>query len=290
MILRTTKLRRLYENQHNEYCQQISGLCCGYGGRSKMKNNPNQPPLTDQKFKPAPQGTKRSPLVGLVLLATLLAALLVIGGLGYYWVQDTKRGPVELSYCTNGINYGTPRVQCTEYKILRIPRSYFPLGGHFDYSHHTAGGWEELEVAYPSMQPWHSVPLWEKWKTHKLEVDVKGALAVLDARESLKVYSLGTPKPSHVQSSLYGLDQYLSEPGHDFQYLLPLEPNPRVFIHCGYKDNGDLAYERGFGCSATTSTSWNLPISIRYKRILLPQWADINAKTQALIKSFVVTP
>ena len=119
----------------------------------------NQPPLADQQFKPAPIVAKCSPLVGLSLLVTLLAVLFVVGGLGYYWVQDSKRSPVELSYCGKSINFGTPQYQCIETLTLKIPRIYFPLGGHFDYSQHKADSWHELEVAYPSMQPWHSVPL-----------------------------------------------------------------------------------------------------------------------------------
>ncbi|MEQ1525392.1 MAG: hypothetical protein ABL911_01425 [Gallionella sp.] len=251
------------------------------------KQDANQPALTDQQFKSAPKAAKLSPVIVFMLLITLL----VLGWCGYaLWKGAPPLAPVELSYCGKSIHFGTPQHQCLETLTLRIPRDYFVGGGRFDYSRHVAGERQGLEVAYPSMQPWYSVPLWQRWDTHKIEIAITGDVTAYDAKESLKNYSLGTPKPSHVPNLLHGLDQYLEEPWHGFQYLLPLEPNPRTFIHCGYEDNIDLATEQKYGCSAFTSTLWGLPLTISYKRILLPQWADIHAKTQTLIQSFVVTP
>lgn len=236
---------------------------------------------------------------------TLLIAvtLLTTGVFVFLRFESTQRGPVELNYCTNGINYGTPQVQCTEYKTLMIPWIYYsgyPNGIQHPVTKQMLGKIRELvvirpmqnlEVAYPSMQPWNSVPLWQRWSTQKIEIDFEGgSLTSQTPRDGLATYFLGTPKPSHVPGSLYGLDQYLEEPWHSFQYLLPLEPNPRAFLRCGYKANGDLQNEQILGCTATTYTPWHLKLTLHHKRILLSQWADIHAKTQALIQSFVVTP
>lgn len=212
--------------------------------------------------------------------------VLVMVGFGIFWWLNTLRDPVELNYCRKSINFGTPQYKCLESKILRIPRIYYS-GYPIDYSDHLASGWQELEVAYPSMQPWHSVPLWQRWSTQKIEIVINGVTGQT-VRDVFATYFLGHPKPSHVPDSLYGLDQYLEEPWHGYQYLLPLEANPRVFIHCAY--NGDLAYEQTFGCTDTTYTPWSLKLTLYHKRILLSQWADIHAKVQALIQSFVVTP
>jgi hypothetical protein len=250
------------------------------------KQDANQPALTDQQFKPMPKAAKLSPVMVFMLLITLL----VLGWCGYAWWKGAPPlAPVELSYCGKSINFGTPQHQCLETLTLRIPRNYFVGGGQFDFSNHVAGEMQNLEVAYPSMQPWYSVPLWQQRDADKIEIDIFRVTSPT-VRDDFDVYFLGTPKPSHVPGSLYGLDQYLEEPWHSFQYFLPLEPNPRTSIRCGYKDNMDLANEQKYGCTAFTYTPWGLKLDIHHKRILLPHWADIHAKTQALIQSFVVTP
>ncbi len=258
------------------------------------KQDANQPALTDQQFKSAPKAAKLSPVMVFMLLITLL----VLGWSGYAWWKGAPPlAPVELNYCVNGINYGTPQVQCTEYKTLRIPRDYFVGGGRFDYSRHVAGGRQSLEVAYPSMQPWYSVPLWQQRDADKIEIVITGNVTVIPAieevRAQIKKYlsGLGTLKLSHVQDLLYGLDQYLEEPWHESQYFWSLAPDLRTSIDCGYRaDLSGLEYEQKYGCITHIYTLWGLPLTLHHKRILLPHWADIHAKTQALIQSFVVTP
>lgn len=182
----------------------------------------------------------------------IAVALLITGFFGFLQFEGTQRGPVELNYCTNGINYGTPQVQCTEYKTLMIPWIYYsgyPTGRQYPVTKKmqelvVIRAMQNLEVAYPSMQPWNSVPLWQRWNTQKIEIDFEGgSLTSQTPRDVFDIYFLGTPKPSHVPGSLYGLDQYLDEPWRGFQYFLPLEPNPRAFVRCGYRENGDSADE-----------------------------------------------
>lgn len=206
------------------------------------------------------------------------------------WWWNTLREPIEITYC--GINHSKTRAlnQCADYK-LRIPFVYF--GGYpLDFSSKAPSKVHQLEVAYPSMQPWHSLSMLEKWNSHKIQIDIDGTTAQT-INDLLKMDSLGSltsPIPTSLAPEpIYGLDQYLYEPApHFWQYLVPQEANPRTYIDCAYRaSNPDV---HSLGCSAYIFTEWGLKLRLHHKLVLLPHWADIHDKVQSLIQSFVVNP
>lgn len=203
-----------------------------------------------------------------------------------WWIGDLRK-PVELNFCGESINFGTPQYKCLRPKTLKVPRAYYGDFNQFDFTTPIAGEPNFLIVAYPSMMPWYDVPLWERWNTHQLVIEL-GLLTVPDVRGDLAAYFLGTPKPSRMPGLFYGLEQYVSEPAQYFQYSIPFEPSPRVFIRCAFSN--ELNSERIQGCQTTSYTSWGLLMQTHHKRMLTPLWVDIHDKVQELVQSFVVTP
>lgn len=222
--------------------------------------------------------SKRTPRRDAMFLMAVMFSL--------WWWVNTYRSPVELVYCSKSEGTLTPQYRCLETKALRVPRIYY--GGYpLDFSKRQ-GEWQYLEVAYPSMEPWNSVPLYSRWNTHKLEIQLRSETTRL-SREIFDVSVGLPPKASHRLKPIYGLEQYVSGEPDSRQLLLPIETVPRTFISCPY-NGGNPKDDGRYGCESFSHTPWGLELFIQHKRILLPQWADIHEKVQALIESFVVNP
>lgn len=221
-----------------------------------------------------PRLTRRR--VTLLLLAVMIGVLWWIGG---------QRGPVELAYCLKGVNHDTPQYKCLESKILRIPRAYDGDGYAFNFATRTANDWLRLEVAYPSMQPWQSVPWRERSSTQKIELELRGMSNHHQVGESIDGYFLGTLKVTHRPEPLLGLDAYERDAN---LILFPFEPIRKIGIQCA---NGNYPQEPALGsCWSRSHTNWGLNLFYYHQQALLPQWAEVNTKVIALVNSFVVTP
>lgn len=210
--------------------------------------------------------------------------------LGLVWWWSTLREPIEFTYC--GIDNSKTRAphKCAEYK-LRIPFIYF--GGYpLDFSRKVPGDVQSLEVAYPSMQPWHSLSILEKWNSQKIEINF-WVVTSQTVKDLITLSSFGskthTVPTTRAPEPVYGLVQYLSEPVPHFgQFLFPQEPSPRMYLSCAYRaSNPDI---NNLGCSDRMFTEWGLSLELHHKLILLPHWSDIYDKVQGLIQSFVVKP
>lgn len=200
---------------------------------------------------------------------------------------DRLRPDAQLLYCEQHLSGA-----CVKTKTLRVPRVYFGSGywmrlGSLDINHLSNKNYKHttLEVAYPSMQAWAEVPIYARYTTHKIVIEL-GIVTEPDNNRSVEIYHLGTPKPTKLKEKYHGLIQYLTEPSRWDQMLVSDEPLPRVFIMCAYREkNMD---EQGLGCRVDSFTPWGLHLETSHKRILLPYWEDMYSKTQALIQSFVM--
>lgn len=213
-------------------------------------------------------------------------ALVVALSSWIYVEARPEREPVQVTYCLTRTYVGGEG-QCIEYKTLRIPASYYVAAAGGQNPHPTEGNPEQkIEVAYPSMQPWSTVHWIERWNTHKIEITLRRVVEPV-AKRSLEIYSLGTPKPIHLEP-LYGLDQYMKDTWGKSQFLVRTNVDPQIFIRCAY--SGLPADETQFGCTTDTHTTWKLDVSYRHKRVLLPHWNDVQTRVIRLVESFVVTP
>ncbi len=220
----------------------------------------------------------------LALLAAVIAAA---------WPDRTPRPSVEIVYCVNGMP--KPGGTCRETVTLKIPAIYYATS-NLDYSQHLANEDQHLEVAYPSMQPWHSVPWLDRLKMHKVEIDIFN-ISSFRPEKLFSIIPADRPDFVHPPVPLYGLDNHFSTRWHT-QLLLPIEPHPRVHIRCAYRAEDDPM----LGCTNSTLAPLNfiqdarlvsdMPIglNVRYshKRVLLPDWRDLHFKVRALVRSFVV--
>lgn len=218
-------------------------------------------------------------------LARRKVMLLVLAVMfGAWWWISAQRGPVEIAYCLKGVNHNTPQYKCLESRTLRIPRDYY-YGNHLDYSRKVASDSQRLEVAYPSMQSWNSVPWRERSSTQKIELELRGMSNHHQVGENMDAYFLGTPKATRRPNPLLGLD--VNEKDGNL-ILLPLESIRRVGIWCA---NGNYPQKPASGsCWTYSHTGWGLNFFLSHEQVLLPQWAEVNAKVIALVNSFAVTP
>lgn len=213
----------------------------------------------------------------LLIVTTLLVAT-------WWWIGG-QRPPVQISYCLSAGSADAQQQNCAETLILKIPRSYYGDFHQFNFDTELSMDRpQKVLVAYPSMQAWHDVSIINRSSTQKLEIEI-GPRTIPDVRRDFQVHFLGNPKPLHVPTPLYGLDQYLSQPTHLWQYLIPLEDKPRTSIWCA--QGSSPADDERLGCEATSYTWTGLRIRVSHKRAVLPQWADVHDKSHKLIESFV---
>ena len=224
-------------------------------------------------------------------LARVFGFTLVLTLLWYGWATLANRDPAELTYCTK---YGpdttnekptvTSKRLCMEFKKLKIPAIYY--GSFINVSDHHADNTQRLEVAYPSMKAWASVPWFERSGVKKIDIELV-AVTPQTTLDNFRNYFLGNPKPVQ-HSPIYGLDQHIRETWGQWQTLLPLEAAPRVLLDCAY--SVDSKDEERLGCSGTSYTDWQLQVIYRHKRFLISDWKEVHANVHTLIQSFVVTP
>lgn len=227
----------------------------------------------------------------------ILALLVLTAAAIYTWQVMRTRDPAILTYC---LKYGPykpnedphqvqPMSSCLETKTLKIPAAYY--GVWLSGPGNLAPEATPIEVAYPSMQPWATVPWLEQSKTQKIEIQLEG-VDYLTVAELWRLNFLGTLKPIHVAEPLFGLNRYDSPYGDNSwwsgMHLLPLEPTPRVKFTCS--DKGLTLDPIRTQCTGTTHTNWHFRVVYRSPRFLLPQWQGVHAKVIALVDSFVITP
>ncbi|MES2742982.1 MAG: hypothetical protein V4754_18825 [Pseudomonadota bacterium] len=235
-----------------------------------------------------PHVTSRSATVTLLLIVFAVA-----------WWEGSNRSPTEIAFCVNG---GIPGMnyKCRGTVTLSIPAIYY-AGYPLDYSRHMAQDGQHLEVAYPSMQPWHSLYWWNKWQMHKIEIEIH-SFANSRPKEGFQIFSRSLTVLAHKSEPLYGLDNYVLKNSWMGQLLLPLELNPRVFIRCAY--NGNVEDDGNLGCLNETlissnklqpvgfspASTWGMSVKYMHKRALLPRWVDLHTKVETLVQSFVTSP
>ena len=229
----------------------------------------------------------------MVMVALVVLTLAAI----YIWQITRTRDPAVLTYClkyaplkpTEDPRRVQPMSSCVHTKTLKVPAAYY--GVWYGEPTSSTPEWSPIEVAYPSMKPWATVPWSERSKTHKIEILLKG-VDYFTVADLWKLNFLGTPKPIHVAEPLFGLDRHDSPYGDNSwwsgMYLLPLEPTPKVKFTC--YDKGIALKPDGTRCSATTFTDWHFRVVYTSPRYLIPQWQVVHAEVIALVDSFIVTP
>jgi hypothetical protein len=223
-----------------------------------------------------------------VILALLISTAAAI----YAWRVFRTRAPAVLTYCmkyapntsTETAQKVQPERSFIETKTLKISAAYY--GSIIEVADAKASDVQRLDVAYPSMKPWASVPWLKRSTTQKIEVELHG-VTLQTVNDIFETHFLGTPKPVHM-APIYGLDQFVRHTWGQWQMLLPLEVAPRVILDCAY--SGSLKDETRLKCSATTFTNWNFKVIYQHERILLAEWQNLHAKVTGLIESFVVSP
>lgn len=92
-------------------------------------------------------------------------------------------------------------------------------------------------------------------------------------------------RATHSAAPVLGLDAY----DQDGDLMLsPLKFMPRAGIWCA---NGKYPKQSALGyCRAKNHTNWGLNLYLIHQQALLPQRQEVNAKTVALINSFLVNP
>ena len=215
---------------------------------------------------------------------TSIAALAVVT-FGLCWWIGSYRDPVEITYCLNRVNSATLQFKCLEAKTLKIPRAYDGDGYQFNFSNRTANDFQYLEVAYPSMKPWQSVPWSDRKNTTKIKLQLRGISNRHLVGENMESFFLGSPTAIQRVQPLHGLDLFDKDGS---LILLSSESIRRVGIVCthgSYPENSEVGY-----CWTYGHTNWGLNLYLGSNHAVLPQWQEVNTKTVALVNSFVVNP
>ena len=218
----------------------------------------------------------------------ILALLVLTAAAIYTWQVTRTRDPVVLTYCLKyGPLKGTEdpkKVQsmssCLQTKTLKIPAAFGNVK--------VTDSWYELELAYPSMEPWRLVPWLDRSSTQKLTIALHG-ITSQTVHDIWSSSFLSISKPVHL-TPIYGLEQYMQDSWGQRQFLLPLEPVPRVAIDCAYSLGSGKPEDLTLGCAGTSYTDWHLKLHYAYRRILLSEWRTVHAKVHTFIESLVVTP
>lgn len=229
----------------------------------------------------------RRPVVVAALLVTVAVAV-------YVWQVTRTRLPFVLTYCLKYAELkplesqpqASSTFSCLATKTLKIPAIYYGIWNSEPTN--SVLGYPPLELAYPSMQPWATVPWFEQFKTHKLEIRLQG-VTDQTVKESFGMRFLGTPKPIKVSQSLYGLNRFDIAGGWTSVLLIPVEDEPRLHIGCAGEISEKVTPTNTL-CVSTTRTDWKLGFQYEYPQDLLSRWVDIHRKVIALVDSFITTP
>lgn len=136
-----------------------------------------------------------------------LTLLLATASILFFWWSAAKQGPAEVGYCLKHQD-GSLHSICLERTKLNIPGTYRP---RISRETHPRGGpaYVELEVAYPSMQPWHTVPLWERRSAHKIAIDMRGIAEPQPYADNIEIFASPPSLFIHMSEPLYGLDNWV---------------------------------------------------------------------------------
>jgi hypothetical protein len=213
-----------------------------------------------------------------VFIIIFILAIIIYTGI-MSWIND-HRGPLEITYCLQHVDFGKPQHKCVETKTLKIPRAY----GDSINSSYTDPQLVILEIAYPSMQPWKSVPWSERSNTQKIQLDIHGVhrAPVLDDK---RLIFIAPPKEVQRLEPLLGLKAYEKD---GRLILVPFDPVWNIAIECA---NGKYPQKPAIGgCWIYSNNDWNLFFLYHHEQTLLPEWRTVNDKLFALVNSFVVSP
>lgn len=205
------------------------------------------------------------------------AALVLAATIAAYPWMNRQNPPVVLTYC---VKYEGPHppLTCVQTKKLNVPAAFG--------TKKVGNDWYELELVYPSMEPWTSLPWLERSNKEKLTIALRG-VTTQTVQDIFAGYFLGTPKPVHL-TPVYGLDQYLWQGWGKRQVLLPVESAPRFVMECAYGD--DLDGENPFACQSTSYTDGGLKLVYSHRRALIPDSLTVHSKVHARIESLVIVP
>lgn len=222
------------------------------------------------------------------------SAFLVVLIVTLLYLNYRERAPIDITYC---LEIKDPRktssYECPNKKTLRIPAAYFgltdPKNPNNPYTNLM------LEVDYPSMKPWSSVPWMERWFSQKIEIQIVSLTKPRDAKD-FRAISYAKEEIKLMSETPYGLEYYsiINNDRHIFQ---PLDKNRLISISCAYNADPRI----NVGCNSRTFISFRYPqvqlptdaklkfglhVKYHFKRVLLPDWEDIHVEIASLFESF----
>jgi hypothetical protein len=217
-----------------------------------------------------------------------------VAALAIYWLLGRSTEPTIATFC---ISYDKqkPELNCLETITLRIPAKFLDLPGANanlnDVLH-------PMEVAYPSMQPWRDLSFIQQWNTQKIRFNITGMTNTTSDVLFETALHLGSKSP--LPEGLSGLELYRNKEFNNLMDMRPLDRNRETILHCD--SWGGVENDTRYSCVAWANLSvstvkpeikelknW-LAFKYDYKRILLPQWQEIDTNIRKLIQSFVVAP
>ena len=213
----------------------------------------------------------------LLATATLMFSVLAL------WQYNFPE-PTTVNYCVNYQDVNNVRT-CLEKKRLYIPGAY---GGA--KTPDPVYPWVELDLVYPTMQPWRAVPWLDRSNAQRLTINLVAMTAPSRVQEKFESF-LKTWPNFVLNAPLFGLVHYVGEGWGKRQLLLSTLPAPSLVIDCARGDDPtDLAGINLYACTTTTHTSWNLELRYYHRRELLPEWQTVHSKVLAFVDSLAVTP
>lgn len=210
------------------------------------------------------------------------------------YLNYPERAPIDITYC---LEIKDPRktssYECPNKKTLRIPAAYFDSIGLKDPNKSSTH--LRLEVEYPSMKPWSSVPWMERLSSQKIKIEIVFLTIPRKAYEFRKI--LG-PKNfvTLMPETRYGLEYYTVRESI-YDVFQPIDRNRLIDIKCVSNRNAS----ENVGCVSRTfiffkrppiqlsedlQSTFALHVKYRFKRILLQDWEDIHAEIASLFESF----
>jgi hypothetical protein len=206
-------------------------------------------------------------------LALVIATLAAV-----FFINEEFSPPVQrdTTICSK-LDEDVENARCIEHTTLTLPARFNPKPNEIRYEG------LEIAVAYPSMQPWRSVPWMKRPFTEKIYVQFPEY--VPHAVEwHIDLYKSMYRDQLFEHDKSLGLDTWSPPPSRDFYARCP---------HFGAR--GDYtcnAKVRKVGASSallsdTSRTGHPLIFNLKFRRRLLSDWPNLKLATQRLVESFI---
>jgi hypothetical protein len=207
-----------------------------------------------------------------------------------FFINEEFSPPVQrdITICSK-LDEAAKNAPCLEHTALSLPARFNPKP--HEYKDRTI----EIAVAYPSMQPWRSVPWMKRPFTEKIYVQFPEYVPH-SVEWTIDLYKALHSQPLFVHDKSLGLDTWSMPPKGGWISQIGASPSRDFYVSCpDFGTRGDytcnaMVREGGASSALLSDTSRKghpLNFDLQFKQRLLSDWPNLKLATQRLVESFI---